>query len=207
MDDPIQRGSSALPQGPSGASAETPLDEALRRRVWKLQAALEPQHQRVLDAHAQAETFGERTMAEILGVSPEAARQMVVRAREALAEAIRAAGLTAADFREDRQDWQVETLRLALPLFDRALVEEKPSTPSVHVAAAQAGRPRWPWYGAAAAALAVGLLGLLFFSSGTKVLEPELLHAVAPTPAPPNKPLPPWPVKLELSAVIVSGRL
>ncbi|MHB8421038.1 MAG: RNA polymerase sigma factor, partial [Myxococcales bacterium] len=71
----------------------------LERRVWELQATLSPRHQQALEAVARGESGG-GSVAEQLGLSEEAARQLARRAREALAAAIRAKGYTAADFLE-----------------------------------------------------------------------------------------------------------
>jgi DNA-directed RNA polymerase specialized sigma24 family protein len=79
------------------------LTRRLRERVQEIQATLPAKHQRVLAAYAQSETDG-KPMAEILGVSLEAARKMSERARAALGAAIRRAGLKASDFLETNDD-------------------------------------------------------------------------------------------------------
>lgn len=84
------------PDPPTNPEADV-IGDDLRQRVWDLQSTLEPKHQRVLEAYAQAETE-DRSIAEILGVSSEAGRKMAERARAALYAAIKKAGLTASDF-------------------------------------------------------------------------------------------------------------
>jgi RNA polymerase sigma factor (sigma-70 family) len=99
--DRIAVATAALPPDETGDPERSVISDELRQLVWGLQDKLGPPHQRVLEAYAQAEKE-DRSIAEILGVSEEAGRQMSRRARVALAKLIREAGLTAADFLETR---------------------------------------------------------------------------------------------------------
>jgi hypothetical protein len=64
--------------------------------------------------------------------------------------------------------------------------------------------PFWLWVLARAGLLAAAVAVALFRRSGTGPLEPELLLAHAPPPAR-EGPLPPWPVKMEISAGVSGG--
>ncbi len=99
MDEKIADATAALPRESPSSPEKALMTNRMRQRVWDLQATLDPKHQRVLEAYAQSETE-DRTMAEILGVSPEAARKMAERARRAFAELILQKGLKASDFLE-----------------------------------------------------------------------------------------------------------
>ncbi len=185
------------------------LAEPLRRRVQTLQAGLDPQHGRVLEAHARAQRADGKPLAELLGVSPEAAREQVQRAHEALAAAIRGAGLTGVDFLEGTE---AETLRLALPLFDRVLAETAPSpAPATPPGATSVQRRLLVWVGVAVAVTLLVLAGVVLTTvhPSPSALEPELLTAPVMTPntGEPGRPLPDWPVKLELTAVVEAGQL
>lgn len=191
-----------LPHGASTAPNDEAIAEPLRRRVLDLQARLDPKHQRVLEAHARAARLGEKAV-----VSPDAAADLT-QAHEALAVAIRTAGLTAADFLEGTEP---ETLRLALPLFDRVLAEDPPpASPSTSRAAPDA-RKLLVWLGVAVAIASVVTVGLLatIEHPSSSAIEPELLTAppIPPSTGEPSRPLPEWPTKLEVSTSIEAGQL
>jgi DNA-directed RNA polymerase specialized sigma24 family protein len=95
----IKKATAALPPEPSSNPEKALFTNRMRQRVWDLQATLEPKHQRALEAYAQSE-IEDVTMAEILGVSPEAAWKMAERARKAFSDAVLQAGLKASDFLE-----------------------------------------------------------------------------------------------------------
>jgi RNA polymerase sigma factor (sigma-70 family) len=102
-DERLVEATQAIEPERSPDTEEKLVDAELRQRVWKLQSTLEPKHQRVLEAYAQAERE-DRSIAEILGVTEENGRKMAQRAREALAQAIRRAKLTAPDFLDGDAD-------------------------------------------------------------------------------------------------------
>lgn len=94
---------SVEPREPLTNPEKALLTNRMRQRVWDLVTTLDPKHQRVLEAYAQSE-IEDKTMAEILGVLPDAARKMAERARKAFSDAVLEAGLKASDFLETRDD-------------------------------------------------------------------------------------------------------
>jgi DNA-directed RNA polymerase specialized sigma24 family protein len=94
----IQAQKYGTPEEKADAEAELIVAE-LRKKVWELQSTLAPKDQRVLEAHVRAET-GQQSLEEILDVPADTARKLMQRAREAIAAAIRKAGLKAADLLE-----------------------------------------------------------------------------------------------------------
>jgi hypothetical protein len=188
---------------PHAGLAEPAVAEPLRGRVRNLMARLDPRHQRALQVHARAARLGEKAV-----VSADAAAELA-QAHEALAAAIRDAGLTAADFLEGTG---AEALRLALPLFDRVLAEDPPpvSKPTSEVAP-DGRRKLLVWAGVATAIAFVVTAGLLATSQhpSSSALEPALLTAppIPPSSGEPSRPLPEWPTKLEVSTSIEAGQL
>jgi hypothetical protein len=198
------------PPDAAGVPADEGIAEPLRQRVLQLQAALEPQHQRALAAHARAARLAD-TAARLPAASADIGGDLPM-AHEALAAAIRGAGLTGEDFLTGTE---AETLRLALPLFDRVLVDARPIDRAAPVPAPTIPPRRHVAWRLAAIAAAAGLVaaGVLLTRPpppASNALQPELMTApdmTAPTSSDPSRPLPPWPEKLELTATIEAGQL